>query len=172
MLEHTPGAHERGAQIANGRARTRGLGDQHDIDRRQAELLTKRLAHMAFDAIPDDGLGTHLARHRDPDARATGVVGARIGVKQGASKQRACAQHAAKQAWRNDTASARKLAARRAQCYALSLRRPLARRALSTARPEAVAMRARKPCVRLRLMTLGWNVRFMAALEKCQWKDL
>lgn len=26
-------------------------------------------------------------------------------------------------------------------------------------------MRARKPCVRLRLMTLGWNVRFMTAPE-------
>ena len=33
--------------------------------------------------------------------------------------------------------------------------RPLARRRASTCRPERVAMRARKPWVRLRLMTLG-----------------
>ena len=30
-----------------------------------------------------------------------------------------------------------------------------------TLRPFRVAMRARNPCVRLRLITLGWNVRFM-----------
>jgi len=34
--------------------------------------------------------------------------------------------------------------------------RPLARRALSTARPPLVLMRARNPCVRLRLSLLGW----------------
>ena len=36
--------------------------------------------------------------------------------------------------------------------------RPLARRALMMARPDAVAMRARKPWVRTRLMRLGWKV--------------
>jgi hypothetical protein len=30
-------------------------------------------------------------------------------------------------------------------------------------RPSAVAMRARKPCVRARLSLLGWKVRFMVA---------
>ena len=39
--------------------------------------------------------------------------------------------------------------------------RPLARRALRTLRPPLVAMRARKPWVRLRFRLLGWNVRFM-----------
>lgn len=39
--------------------------------------------------------------------------------------------------------------------------RPLARRAFSTRRPFLVAMRARKPWVRLRFRTLGWNVLFM-----------
>ena len=39
--------------------------------------------------------------------------------------------------------------------------RPLARRAESTLRPPAVFIRARKPCVRLRLTTEGWKVRFM-----------
>lgn len=37
----------------------------------------------------------------------------------------------------------------------VSRARPLARRALSTCRPLLVAIRARKPCVRLRLITLG-----------------
>ena len=39
--------------------------------------------------------------------------------------------------------------------------RPLARRALRTFRPFLVALRARKPWVRARLMRLGWKVRFM-----------
>lgn len=46
----------------------------------------------------------------------------------------------------------------------VSRARPLARRRASTLRPLRVAIRARKPCVRLRLMTLGWNVRFMAVV--------
>jgi hypothetical protein len=39
--------------------------------------------------------------------------------------------------------------------------RPLRRRALSTARPEEVAIRARKPCFLARRRLLGWNVRFI-----------
>lgn len=39
--------------------------------------------------------------------------------------------------------------------------RPLARRELRTFRPFLVALRARKPWVRARLMRLGWKVRFM-----------
>jgi hypothetical protein len=39
--------------------------------------------------------------------------------------------------------------------------RPFARRALMTFWPLRVAIRALKPCVRFRLMTLGWKVRFM-----------
>ena len=41
--------------------------------------------------------------------------------------------------------------------------RPLARRALRTARPPLVFIRSRKPWVRRRLIRLGWNVRFMTA---------
>ena len=40
--------------------------------------------------------------------------------------------------------------------YADNRLRPLARRALITLRPALVAMRARNPWVRLRLMLLGW----------------
>ena len=38
--------------------------------------------------------------------------------------------------------------------------RPLARRRLRILRPFLVAIRARKPCVRLREILLGWNVLF------------
>src|SRR5690606_2036173 len=41
----------------------------------------------------------------------------------------------------------------------------LARRRFRSARPFLVAMRARKPWVRLRRRLLGWNVRFMAILN-------
>lgn len=43
--------------------------------------------------------------------------------------------------------------------------RPLARRALITRRPPLVAMRARKPWRRLRLILLGWNVLFITPLR-------
>ena len=39
--------------------------------------------------------------------------------------------------------------------YGVNLARPLARRRLRTRRPAFVAMRARKPCVRARLILLG-----------------
>ena len=43
--------------------------------------------------------------------------------------------------------------------------RPLARRALSTARPPAVAIRARKPCFFALRRAFGWNVRFTETSE-------
>ena len=42
---------------------------------------------------------------------------------------------------------------------------PLARRAFNIRRPALVRMRARKPCRRLRLMLLGWYVRFINVLR-------
>lgn len=51
-----------------------------------------------------------------------------------------------------------------ARSYALRRARPLARRALTTARPPTVRMRARNPCVRLRFNLLGWYVRFISLL--------
>jgi hypothetical protein len=48
--------------------------------------------------------------------------------------------------------------------YGVSRARPFARRRFRTRRPAFVAMRARKPWVRARLIVLGWNVRFMGLL--------
>src|SRR5258706_9969994 len=47
--------------------------------------------------------------------------------------------------------------------YGVSRARPLARRLARTLRPLAVAIRARKPCVRLRCKLLGWKVLFIRA---------
>jgi len=49
--------------------------------------------------------------------------------------------------------------------------RPRLRRALMTRRPPLVAMRARKPCVRRRLILLGWNVRFMSFPPQPGWPN-
>ena len=49
-------------------------------------------------------------------------------------------------------------------CQTVRRLRPLARRAFNTCRPAFVAIRARKPCVRLRFRLLGWNVLFIARL--------
>jgi len=46
--------------------------------------------------------------------------------------------------------------------YADSFLRPRPRRAAITLRPPTVAIRARKPCRRLRTRLLGWKVRFIA----------
>lgn len=46
--------------------------------------------------------------------------------------------------------------------YGDSCARPFARRRLSTRRPALVAIRARNPWVRARLILLGWKVRFIA----------
>jgi len=47
---------------------------------------------------------------------------------------------------------------------ALRRARPRARRALITARPPRVRILARNPWVRLRLISLGWKVRFINSL--------
>jgi hypothetical protein len=47
------------------------------------------------------------------------------------------------------------------QDQALSLSRPLCRRAARTARPARVRMRSRKPCVLARRRLFGWNVRLL-----------
>ena len=62
--------------------------------------------------------------------------------------------------------------------YGVNRARPFARRRLITRRPALVAMRARNPWVRARLILLGWNVRFIAwylghkpvKIEPCFWK--
>ena len=51
--------------------------------------------------------------------------------------------------------------------YGMSCARPLARRRFNTRRPAFVAIRARKPWVRARLILLGWNVRFIWLIPDC-----
>lgn len=51
--------------------------------------------------------------------------------------------------------------ANHADAYTARRLRPLARRALITARPPRVFMRTKKPWVRLRRVTEGWKVRFI-----------
>lgn len=62
----------------------------------------------------------------------------------------------------NDAVGATPMATQATQ--AVRRLRPLARRRFSTSRPLAVAMRALNPWVRLRLILLGWKVRFMVLL--------
>lgn len=56
--------------------------------------------------------------------------------------------------------------ARKNSAFIQALRRalPLRRRAANTARPPRVAFLARKPCVRARLILLGWYVLFMVRM--------
>ena len=48
--------------------------------------------------------------------------------------------------------------------------RPFARRRFKMARPDLVFIRSRKPCLRRRLIRLGWNVRFIGADPHFFWR--
>jgi hypothetical protein len=59
----------------------------------------------------------------------------------------------------------------RSEFQTVNFLRPLARLRFKISRPAAVLMRARKPCVRLRLMRLGWYVLFMICLLHALWHN-
>lgn len=55
--------------------------------------------------------------------------------------------------------------------HADSRARPFARRALITARPPLVLIRARNPCLRARRRAFGWNVRFISTSSTTNEKE-
>ncbi len=118
-------------------------------------MHAERFSDLTFDAVARDSLARYPARHGDTE---TGLAFTRRGLYHEEPIALAVAsafdrgefgRAAEPLAARQTKASARKI-------YTLSRARPLARRALITARPPAVRIRALKPCVRLRLSTLGW----------------
>lgn len=66
----------------------------------------------------------------------------------------------------NGSCEKRRSCSRTARYQAARRLRPLARRLLITCLPPLVAIRARKPWLRFRFNTLGWNVLFIAMFPK------
>src|SRR5699024_10205956 len=131
----------------------------------------KGLAYAAAYTIAIDRLVRHSARHGHAETRLVGrnevhpeefvTAGATTGKNrlELRTAEQACSSGQALPPWHLPADYRPGLAARRL--------RPLARRALMIARPDLVAMRARKPWRRRRLILLGWNVRFMTESVSC-----
>lgn len=114
------------------------------------------LADQAADAVTAHGAARGLRRDRKADSRPAQIVRARSHGEEFACPAPAARVYGieiglpaqAPLRWKGET----RLPSR---VYGISFRRPLARRRLITRRPPLVAMRARKPCVRLRRTLLG-----------------
>lgn len=131
----------------------------------------KGFADLAPDSIADHGPRRYPARHRHAKTRrgSRRVVNSEQGIAAGLTLiEDAPELGSGAQSSRFGQAPRSGHGMDQRLLVAASRLRPLARRALMMARPEAVAMRARKPCRRARLSLLGWNVRFMTLnlLEK------
>src|SRR5690606_18060661 len=140
----------------------------NDVDGRYCRLMApERFAGLPLDAVALDGRGRHLARHRQPQSRRDQPVRCGQQGKKGIGRTNAVAEDARERFRFQQTPGAGKPEALISRLsrrdYGQSRARPLARRAASTLRPPLVAMRARKPWVRLRRRLLGWNVLFMTA---------
>jgi hypothetical protein len=142
------------------RARTRKAQDHVvALDRRPAlrELDPKQTAQtVAVDrerhclAPDDESRATDRIARRSADELQIPAFTAPAGAK--------------KRIERADSAQsvpAQSVVAARRRRQGASRARPFARREESTLRPPTVFIRARKPCLRLRLVCDGWNVRFM-----------
>jgi hypothetical protein len=149
-------------------------GVDDDVDRRQLLLMQpKGLARQSFDPI---------ATHRIADgARADGQAEARVteGVRTREDGERAINGPSSFSINRIEVRLAVQALFERQSLRRSGQRgpvgfgrrggqtanraRPFARRRFSTIRPALVAIRARKPCVRLRCRLLGWYVRFIVS---------
>ena len=135
-------------------------GHHDDVDGRETAMrLAKAFTDLPLDPVPADGGRRHLAG--DSEAKP-GIVQAVWRGKQREKVVRrtnAFAENTSKGFRFQQSQLAGKpevLNRLRRVVYGQRRARPFARRALNTLRPPLVAMRARKPWVRLRRRLLGW----------------
>src|SRR5207244_12953801 len=112
------------------------------------------LAETALDPVADDRRADAL-RHREAEPRFPVVVAREPVERQEPRRHRAPVPVDGVEVPRARQAGAA-LPRRRLARQAESRFRPLARRRLRISLPARVAIRARKPCLRFRLRTLGW----------------
>lgn len=146
-------------------------GHHHHVDAGQrVTMVPEHLARDSFESVPRHRVACDLARDCQPQTcRLVAVVFSEHREKTVSASPRGI-EHRAELVLLIEARGARKPAV----AYGQRRARPLARRALRTLRPFLVAMRARNPWVRLRFLTLGWNVLCMTAIffrsvaERCE----
>ena len=128
---------------------------QHNIERRQAaDMLAKSLPRGALQTIALMRPAAGLAPNDQPQPRpAQPIAGRQDAHRPGPPTQPRFAQHHAELPGRPQSTA---LGEALRLGYADNRLRPLARRALMILRPPLVAILARNPWFRLRLMLLGW----------------
>jgi hypothetical protein len=125
-------------------------------------VTTKGLPGEALQEIPVGGSPNPLSGNGKPQASNIGTVGSGEQRKVSVGNAARILEDAPVMLRREQalpTAEGR--SRQRFRRYGVRRARPLARRDWMTLRPLRVAIRARKPCVRARLMRLGWKVRFI-----------
>ena len=137
------------------RGRTRNDNDVEVRNRPTNEA--EGFADLAFNEVAHDRFCGDFAGDGDAQTGMTKRVGSRVDCKVLVAVPLSGAQRSAIiNTCQNSEGFRQPLSGRRRRSQALSRARPRARRALMTARPPAVLMRARNPWVRLRFSTLGW----------------
>ncbi len=120
---------------------------------------TKAFPCRPLDAVAAHRVAGRLDRDRQAKSGTAEVVAAREHGEHCVARTGGALKYCLKFCGMPEAAAARKpepaLAARRPR-YGQSRARPLRRRRFRIARPLLLAMRARKPCVRLRRKLLGW----------------
>lgn len=154
---------ERGQQhraVLLGRA---GSGHHHAIQPAEFALVpAEAFAGDALQTVARHGGFGDLARNRQTQARVIQIVGSGEHGKIAVARFDGLGENAGKGVPAGQPGAARETRVAGRGVQGVKRARPLARRAFKTRRPPLVAIRARKPWVRLRWMMLGWNVRFMA----------
>lgn len=128
----------------------------HDVDGRKLLYGTPEgFARQALDPVAFHRRSGNLAGNRKADARLRQLAWRRQQGEESIGGTDAGAENAREFVGFQQPVVARETLTA-AERYGQRRARPLARRAFSTLRPPLVAMRARKPWVRLRRRLLGW----------------
>ena len=143
-------------------ART-GSAHHHAIQAAERSLVTaEAFARDPFQPVARHGGLGDPAGHGQAQARVSQLVGSGQHGEMAVAGFAGLGEDAGKGVSAGQPGATRKAGVAGRGVQGAKRARPLARRAFRTRRPPLVAIRARKPWVRLRWMMLGWNVRFMA----------
>ena len=159
--QHSPGFVDHAVELA-ARDGPLDANDQIEALNHRARVTQHNAKHPAH-AVAIDGARQRLGSDHEPDAPARASRRNRDKLKEFTVAAPARTKNLLEGADAGEPAAATCAGHRREPIanQGASRVRPFARRAERTLRPPTLFMRARKPCVRLRLTTEGWNVRFM-----------
>lgn len=149
--------------IARDRRVARRFDQPHDaiVSRDPVLLESERFADQAADAVSRHCARRQPLRNDQRDSRTGGRVGEPIQVEPVGARDPSGPQYRGDRCRAETLVATQTRAARACRQTTPSRARPFARRARITARPPRLRIRTRKPCVRLRRTTEGWNVRFI-----------